>query len=391
MDTNMNMNKKEEKKISILTEIKNNLKWSHYINYVLVLVTIAVIVGLDSVGALNSTNKDLFVKTGYYAILTVSLNLIVGFLGELSLGHAALMCVGAYAGGIVAKALASLPTIVMFPVSLLAGAVAGALFGALMGLPSLRLRGDYVAIITLAFTQIIKNAADNLTPITGGAAGLKGVPIKTNYLNCFIVLFVCLIIAQNFIKSKHGRIVRAIRDNSIAASACGVSIAKYKILVFCFAGALAGIAGALATMYRGAVYPNNYTYNESINILVMVVLGGMGNITGSLISAAILTFVPQYLKVIGFTDAYRMVAYAVILIVIMILNNMTWFKRIKANISVTLSNITEEHKKKRAELREMAEKQLVRQVAEKNANDEVLLRSGFKESKRPSHRHGRRG
>lgn len=360
-------------KISIFKEIKNNLKWSHYINYVLVIAVIIAVIILDSAGALNSTNKDLLVKTGYYAILTVSLNLIVGFLGELSLGHAALMCAGAYAGGIVAKALAATPTAVFFPLALAAGALLGALFGTVMGLPSLRLRGDYVAIITLAFTQIVKNAADNLDPITGGAAGLKGVPIRTNYLNCFIVLFVCLIIAQNFIKSKHGRVVRAIRDNAIAAGACGVSIAKYKILVFCLAGALAGIAGALATMYRGAVYPSNYTYNESINILVMVVLGGMGNITGSLISAAVLTFIPQYLKVIGFTDAYRMVAYAVILIVMMILNNMTWFKRFKANVTLFFHNITEGFRHKPAELKDMAEKQLIKQTPDINGNDDVLL------------------
>ena len=363
-------------KISIFKEIKNNLKWSHYVNYVIVLAVLAVVIILDLAGALNSTNKDLLVKTGYYALLTVSLNLIVGFLGELSLGHAALMCAGAYAGGIVAKALSATPTAVFFPLAL----IVGALFGTIMGLPSLRLRGDYVAIITLAFTQIVKNAADNLDPITGGASGLKGVPIRTNYINCFVVLFICLIIAQNFIKSKHGRVVRAIRDNAIAAGACGVSIAKYKILVFCLAGALAGVAGALATLYRGAVYPSNYTYNESINILVMVVLGGMGNITGSLISAAVLTFVPQYLKVIGFTDAYRMVAYAVILIVMMILNNTTWFKRLKANVTLFFRNISEGWRRKPAELKDMADKQLIKQIPDDNANADVLLSTEISDS-----------
>ncbi len=359
----------------MLEKLRHNLKLSHYVNYILVLAVLAIVIVVDNLGALSSTNRDLLIKTGYYAIMAISLNLIVGFLGELSLGHAALMCVGAYAGGLVAKALGALSSFIYFPLAIIAGAIVGAIFGGIMGLPSLRLRGDYVAIITLAMTQIIKNAADNLDFITGGASGLKDVPRTTNYINCFIVLFLCLIVVQNFVKSKHGRAVTAIRDNAIAANACGINVNNYKVLVFTIAGALAGVGGVLATMYRGAVYPNNYTYNESINILVMVVLGGMGNLTGSLIAAAILTFVPQYLKVIGFTDAYRMVAYAVILIVMMILNNWAPFKRFKTRfISKIKSMFTSRSKRlSRDQRHEIIEKNLIKQVADKNENEDVLL------------------
>ncbi len=350
-------------------EIKNNLKWSHYANYVLVIAVFIVTALLDNAGALNSTNKDLLVKTGYYAILAVSLNLIVGFLGELSLGHAALMCVGAYGGGILAKALVgSVSVYVYFPLALIAGAIAGAVLGGIMGLPSLRLRGDYVAIITLAITQIVKTAADNLSGITGGASGMKEIPIVVNYKNCMIVLFVCLIIVQNFIKSKHGRAVKAIRDNVISANACGVSVKKYKIMTFVLAGAIAGIGGALAAMYRGAVYPNGYTYNESINILVMVVFGGMGSVTGSLIAAAVLTFVPQYLKVIGFTDSYRMVAYAVILIGMMILTNWEPYKRFNIRFKTAISNLFSKKK-----LAHNTDKSPDAGKKSQNENEDILL------------------
>lgn len=350
-------------------EIKNNLKWSHYANYVLVVAVFIITVLLDNAGALNSTNKDLLVKTGYYAILAVSLNLIVGFLGELSLGHAALMCVGAYGGGIVAKALVSSTDMyIYFPLALVAGAFMGAILGGIMGLPSLRLRGDYVAIITLAITQIVKTAADNLDMITGGASGMKEIPIVVNYKNCIVVLFICLIIVQNFIKSKHGRAVKAIRDNVISANACGVNVKKYKIMTFVLAGAVAGVGGALAAMYRGAVYPSGYTYNESINILVMVVFGGMGSITGSLVAAAILTFVPQYLKVIGFTDSYRMVAYAVILIVMMILTNWEPYKRFNLRIKTAVSNAFSKKK-----LAHNIDKSPDAGKKVKNENDDILL------------------
>lgn len=349
-------------------EIKNNLKWSHYANYVLVIAVFIITILLDNAGTLNSTNKDLLVKTGYYAILAVSLNLIVGFLGELSLGHAALMCVGAYGGGIVAKAFVGTSVCVYFPLALVAGAFMGAILGGIMGLPSLRLRGDYVAIITLAITQIVKTAADNLDMITGGASGMKEIPIVVNYKNCIVVLFICLIIVQNFIKSKHGRAVKAIRDNVISANACGVSVKKYKIMTFVLAGAIAGIGGALAAMYRGAVYPSGYTYNESINILVMVVFGGMGSITGSLVAAAILTFVPQYLKVIGFTDSYRMVAYAIILIVMMILTNWEPYKRFNLRVKTALRNVFSKKK-----LSHNIDKSPNAGNKVKNENDDILL------------------
>lgn len=317
-----------------------NIKWSHYINYALVLAVLLLATILDATGQLGSTNSDLLVKSGYYAIMAVSLNLIVGFLGELSLGHAGIMCVGAYAGAIVAKALqGTVPVLVYFPLALLAGGLVGAIFGFLMGLPSLRLRGDYVAIITLALNEIIRNAANNLT-FTGGASGLKGIKSNvTNYTNCLLILFLCLVIAQNFVKSKHGRAVKAIRDNSIAANACGVNVNYYKVMTFVLAAFLAGIAGSLRAMYSGSVYSANYSFNESINILVMVVLGGMGNITGSIIAATVLTFVPQYLKKVGFTDSYRMVAYAVILIIMMLLNNWPVFIRFEAKVSAFFKNI----------------------------------------------------
>lgn len=306
-----------------------NIKWKRYTTYIVVGVWFAVLLLLDAFGALNSTASRLMMLVAVYAVLTVSLNLVVGVLGELSLGQAGFMAFGAYTGAIVSKALAaSLPAAVYFPISLLAAGGMAAVFGLIIGIPVLRLKGDYIAIVTLAFCMIVYTLATNLS-FTGGATGLKDIPQTTNYINAFIVLILAIIVIQNFVRSKHGRAIMSIRDNEIAARACGINITYYKLFAFTLAAFIAGVGGCLYAHTGPILRPSSMDYNTSIEILVMVVLGGMGSMTGSFIAAAVLTLLPEYLR---FLDAYRMIIYAVVLILIMVVNNNKTLRALKDRI-----------------------------------------------------------
>lgn len=304
----------------------SKVKWKRYTAYIVVAALFAVVLLLDAVNVLNATNSRYMMLVAVYAVMTVSLNLVVGVLGELSLGHAGFIAVGAYAGALVSKALAAtLPSAVYFPISMIAGGLVAAVFGIVIGLPVLRLKGDYIAIVTLAFCMIIYTALTNLD-FTGGASGLKDIPTVTTYINAFIVLLLSLIVIQNFVRSKHGRAIMAIRDNEIAARACGINITYYKLFAFTLSAFIAGVGGCLYAHTSSILKPVSMDYNLSIEILVMVVLGGMGSMTGSFISAAILTLLPEYLR---FLQDYRMIIYAVVLILIMIVNNNSVLKGYK--------------------------------------------------------------
>ena len=324
-------------------------KLKHYINYIVIGIITAIFSGIVLTdGRLDNSTLFLLEKVAISIILAVSLSLVVGFLGELSLGHAGFMCVGAYLGGKVAALLQ--PTLgngpLAFLIALVVGCGAAAICGIIIGIPALRLRGDYLAIVTLAFGEIVKSLFQNTSDETfGGSLGLPTPRYDKNYLFifAFILVLVTLAVVQNLMRSKHGRAITAIRDNEIAARATGVNVTKYKLLAFTLSAAFAGIAGVLYSYSNYTVQSAKFGYNYSIEILVMVVLGGMGNINGSIVSAALITFLNTKLATVltGDLAVLQNLFYALILIVIVIYNNAPALKgfRDKYNLGVLVAKL----------------------------------------------------
>ena len=327
-----------------------NFKISHYASYII----IGIIAGIFAIMTLTGSKVDsstlyLLEKIAISIILAVSLSLVVGFLGELSLGHAGFMCMGAYLGGKVSVLLSeSLGNgIVTLLISIIVGAAVAAVCGVIIGIPALRLRGDYLAIVTLAFGEIVKSIFQNSSDESfGGTLGLRTPRYEKEYLFIYAFIFVLITIAivQNFIRSKHGRAITAIRDNEIAARASGINVTKYKLLGFIISAALAGVAGVLYSYSNYNVQSIKFGYNYSIEILVMVVLGGMGNINGAIISATLITYLNTKLATIltGDLAVLQNLIYAVILILIIIYNNAPALKgfREKYNLSKLLAKLT---------------------------------------------------
>ncbi|MDO5123466.1 MAG: branched-chain amino acid ABC transporter permease [Eubacteriales bacterium] len=319
-----------------------NIKWKHYINYIVIAVFTVVVSLLSFSGVLKNSDIYLLEKIAIAIILAVSLSMVVGFLGELSLGHAGFMCVGAYLGGktavILEPILGEYPTLI---VSLLVGGLVAALFGVIIGLPALRLRGDYLAIVTLAFGEIVRSVFMNSSDESfGGSLGLNTPRFDKNalFIIALVLVLACLAVTQNMIRSKHGRAITSIRDNEIAAKATGINVTKYKLLVFTVSSFFAGIAGVLYSYSNFTVQSAKFSYTYSIEILVMVVLGGMGSINGSIIAASLITFLDVKLQTIltGNLAVLQDLFYAVILILLVIYNNAPSLKgfRDKYNIKV---------------------------------------------------------
>lgn len=316
-------------KPSYFAEVKAKYKVkNHAVYYVMIAVTIVLSL-VSLTGGVKRSSAFLFEQIGYTAILAVSLSLVVGFLGELSLGHAGFACLGAYFGAFFQNTLApdftkSAPLLSLL-VAMAIGGIVAAIFGFIIGLPALRLKGDYLAIVTLAFGEIVKVVFEN-AELFGGSGGMKNrFRFDTNTL--FIVIFVTAIIAtaivHNLIRSKHGRAITAIRDNEIAARAMGVNVSFYKIAVFVISAFLAGVAGALFAASSNSFSSSAFDYNYSIDILVIVVLGGMGSINGSIVSAALITFLNVRLNtaLTGNAAAVKNVVYALVLIGVVVYNN----------------------------------------------------------------------
>ena len=304
-----------------------NIKWKHYINYVVIAVLTVVFTLLSFSGALKSSDVYLLEKIAIAIMLAVSLSMVVGFLGELSLGHAGFMCVGAYLGGktavILEPVLGEYPTLL---VSLIVGGIVAALFGVIIGLPALRLRGDYLAIVTLAFGEIVRSVFMNSSSESfGGSLGLNTPRFDKNtlFVIALVLVLLCLAVTQNLIRSKHGRAITSIRDNEIAAKATGINVTKYKLIVFTVSSFFAGIAGVLYSYSNFTVQSSKFSYTYSIEILVMVVLGGMGSINGSIIAATLITFLDVKLQTIltGNLAVLQDLFYALILIVLVIYRN----------------------------------------------------------------------
>ena len=287
-----------------------------YIINTVVLVALLVLGNmLFAGGALNRATKSVILQCGVYSIMAVSLNICTGYLGQLPLGHAGFMAVGAYAGALFWKAVPGLPTPVAIVCGILIAGLAAALFGVIIGVPALRLKGDYLAIITLGFGEIIRIAIINLPDITGGTPGLLNVPKYTNFTVTFLCLVVCCFVVHNLLHSRHGRAILAIRDNEIAADCCGINLTAYKVFAFALSAFFAGVAGAVYAGLQGSLFPKSFDFMASINVLVMVVLGGMGSMTGSIIAATVLTALPLIMQSF---NSYRMVVYSLLLIVVMI-------------------------------------------------------------------------
>lgn len=288
---------------------------SYGINFVLIALALYLGNLIFSSGMVGRAQRSVILLVGIYMILAVSLNVATGYLGQLPLGHAGFMAVGGYAGAIFWKS-GLLP---QGPFSLVGGLLAAgivaAIFGVLIGIPALRLRGDYLAIITLGFGEIIRVAIINLPEITGGTPGLKNIPKYSTFLVVFICVVVSCLVIHMVMKSRHGRAILSIRDNEIAAESCGINTTYYKVMAFALSAFFGGVAGALYAGNQGILVPSGFDFMTSINILVIVVLGGMGSMAGSLIAAAVLTSLPLALQ--GFSD-YRMIVYSLLLVVVMV-------------------------------------------------------------------------
>lgn len=323
--------------MKFLDNVKQNTKLKYFTNYIIIAAMFLLTIVMKMTGNLPRSTATLLSQITYSIILAVSLNLVVGFLGELSLGHAGFMCVGAYLGCYAANLLHQVISsqLVVLILSMLIGGLIAAVFGFIIGLPALRLKGDYLAIVTLAFGEIIRTVFKNLS-IFGGAMGLSSTKYKGDlYIVGFVVIFVTLFIVQNIIRSKHGRAITAIRDNEIAARAMGINVTYYKLFVFVVAAFFAGVAGVIYGHFATPVLYSFFSYNYSIEILVMVVLGGMGNITGSIIAATAITFINFQLqtRLSGDLAALKFLVYALILIVVVIFNNAPALSTLRQKLS----------------------------------------------------------
>ncbi len=301
----------------------------------------ALVIAYAVVGILVYTNhasrqmSNMLISISAYIVMAVSLNLVVGLLGELSLGHAGFMSVGLFSGCLLSIALSGgLPLALRLPLSMLVGGLVAAVFGFIIGLPALRLKGDYLAIVTLACGEIIKNLITNLK-FTGGALGLNTGSIYSNTKDllpfAFVLVLITVIVMMNLKSSRYGRAIMAIRDNRIAAESTGINVTYFKLIVFMIAAFFAGAAGCLYGHSFANVKPATFDYNMSIEILVIVVLGGMGSVRGSIIAAILLQMLPEVLR--DFSD-FRMLAYSVLLIAIMLLNASPRFAELKGRISL---------------------------------------------------------
>ena len=328
----------------------------NFLTYAVVLLAFVIMQVLSSTGSISSALKGMLVPSCAYVVMAISLNLTVGVLGELSLGHAGFMSVGAFTGVTAAVALSN--HVSSGPVVLIVGMIVGALFAALIGfligIPVLRLKGDYLAIVTLAFGEIIKGIFNNLyvgldsrglhisllsdttglaedgQMIIGGPMGLETIPRVATFPIGVLLVIVTLIIVFNLVGSRSGRAIMAVRDNRIAAESIGINVTKYKLMAFTVSAALAGAAGTLFATNYTTLVANKFDFNTSILILVFVVLGGLGNMLGSIVAATALTILPEALR--EFSD-YRMLVYAIVLILVMLATNNETFKSFLARLN----------------------------------------------------------
>ena len=348
--------------------LNNKTTRTNLVTYLVVVIAFIVMQLANSAGMLGSSMKGLLVPICVYISLAVSLNLLVGICGELSLGHAGFMSVGAFSGVIASMYMKDIiPSVPLrLALTMIVGAALAAVAGVIVGAPVLRLRGDYLAIVTLAFGEIMKNIIGNLYAgtdsegfhiavstskmklaaggkyIVNGPLGATGIQKLATFTMGFLLVLFTLFVVQNLINSKEGRAIRAVRDNRIAAESVGINVTAFRMKAFVVSAFLAGMAGALFGLNYSSVTAPKFNFNTSINILVFVVLGGMGNILGSVISAAVLYVLPEAMR--GLQD-YRMILYAIVLILVMLF---TWSPKVKEFTSMIGAKVSGVFHKKEA-------------------------------------------
>ena len=317
---------------------------SNLITYGIVVAFFVIMTALDAAGILTNSLAGQLVPICAYVCMAVSLNLVVGISGELSLGHAGFMSVGAFSGVVAFSVVGGVVGngLLAYVLALIIAALIAAVAGFLIGIPVMRLRGDYLAIVTLAFGDIIKNILNNLyvgldanglhfsladakslgmqggSLLINGPQGAAGITKMSTFAIGIVLVLITVTVVLNLVNSRTGRAIMSVRDNRIAAESVGINVTKYRMIAFVVAAALAGAAGCFYAMGYSSIVPKKFDFNTSILVLVFVVLGGMGNVRGSVISAAILTVLPEMLRAIA---DWRMLIYAVVLILVMIVSN----------------------------------------------------------------------
>ena len=287
--------------------LKINILW-----FVLLLAGYGLIALLVSAGVLNDFYLQILQQIGINIILAVGLNLIVGFSGQFSLGHAGFMAIGAYAAAIIGSRTATYPA--FFAAMVLGALIAGAV-ALIVGIPTLRLKGDYLAIATLGVSEIIRILIINGGDLTNGAAGILGIPAFTNWQMVYFFVVITTILTINFLRSPIGRATLSVREDEIAAESVGVNTTKIKVVAFVFGAITASIAGSLQAGFIGSVVPKDYTFINSINVLIIVVFGGLGSMTGTIVAAILLGILNMVLQNVA---SIRMIIYSLALILVMI-------------------------------------------------------------------------
>ena len=289
---------------------------SNLITYGIIVAFFVIMTALDATGILTNSLAGQLIPICAYVCMAVSLNLVVGFMGEFSMGHAGFVSVGAYVSAIVSGALAGhgLSDLALLLVAILAGGLAAGLMGIAVGIPALRLRGDYLAIVTMAFAEIIRVCFCNFS-ITGGGKTMSGILKLSTFDRAFWIMVVCVTVMFLFVRSRFGRTVQAIREDYIAASASGINVTYYKVLTFAVSAFFAGVGGSVYAHYMTAMIPTNFNFNYSAELLSEVIIGGTGSLTGSIIGAAFLSSLPELMRDFS---TYRMLAYSVVLVLVML-------------------------------------------------------------------------
>jgi len=341
--------------VSAVKKLWNNKNTrTNILTYLVVIIGFVVLQILSESGALSHSMRGQLVPICVYIVLAISLNLVVGISGELSLGHAGFMGVGAFAGAVAATVLQGAigNDILRLAVAMVIGGVLAGIMGVVIGIPVLRLRGDYLAIVTLAFGEILRNIINNLyigfdekglrfslsedglhlaesgKMILSGPRGTANISTIASFTVGFVLILIALFVVLNLVNSKEGRAIKAIRDNRIAAESVGINVMSFKLKAFVVSAVLAGMAGALFGLNYANITSSKFNFNTSIDILVFVVLGGMGNILGSVISTVILYILPEAMRSLA---DYRMIMYAIVLIVVMLC---TWSPKIKGSLQL---------------------------------------------------------
>lgn len=325
--------------------MNKQIKKAYIINFTAIFLLWLLLYGLQISGLVSGYFSGIVINTCIMIIMATSLNIVVGFLGEMALGHAGFMAIGAYTGAYISKTILSavqLPGLLVLIVSSLVGGLLAGIIGALISLPSMRLRGDYLGIVTIGFAEIIRIFFVNFQP-TGGSAGYTGIPHLTTLSNAYWIMVIVVTLIYTMGVSRYGRAIMSIREDEIASEASGINTTAYKVFGFALSSMFAGIGGSLYAQYQGFLEPKKFQFMFSIEMFVIVVLGGLGSVTGSVIAAIVLTVLPEMLRQFS---QYRLLVYSLALIVMMIFRPQGIFGRYEFSLTRFLEDIKKRYTSK---------------------------------------------